>query len=287
MDYVIYVATLAAYFTGVAVLLRIVVGDCGVVSLAHAAFLGIGAYIPTVLLTSLGVPPGVGILAALVAGLVLGYGLSVISTRIHGDYLVILTLAFQIVVTSILENGGDITGGPSGLSVQPLVAIGSPLLQLALAVGLAVVAILLSLRIRRSFYGWSLIAVRDDEYFAQSIGKNTMSLKASAFALSAGLVAMIGSFYGGFVGFIDPDQFAVGQSVLILSMVILGGPSRISGAVLGAISLVVLPELLRAFGLPGAQVGNVRQIVFGLLLTLLVCARPMGFARADGVGPRY
>lgn len=287
MDYFIYVATLAAYFAGVAVLLRIVVGDCGVVSLAHAAFLGVGAYVPTILLTALGVPLGVGILAALVVGLVLGYGLSAISTRIHGDYLVILTLAFQIVVTSVLENGGDITGGPSGLKVQPLVAMGSPLLQLALAIGLAVVALLLSLRIRGSFYGWSLIAVRDDEYFAQSIGKNTVNLKASAFALSAGLVAMIGGFYGGFVGFVDPDQFALGQSVLLLAMVILGGPSRISGAVLGAISLVVLPELLRAFGLPGALAGNVRQIVFGLLLTLLVCARPTGIARAGNLGPAH
>ena len=281
MEYTLYVATLAAYFAGLAVCMRLVVGDCGIVSRAHGAFFGIGAYLPVVLNNQFQTGIAVGIGAAALVGLLAGYLLARIATRIHDDYLVIFTLAFQLVFTSLIQNGGAWTGGPTGLAAPPIIGGAGPVLFLMIAVALLAVVMALSLRLQRSPFGRNLIAVRDDETFAQSVGKDTTTLKASALAVSAGMTALLGAFYGGFIGFIDPQQFAVGQSVSILSMVIIGGASRISGAVLGAVGLVLLPEILRAIGLSGNLAGNLRQIAFGLLLFLLVWLRPTGFARAD------
>lgn len=280
MDYAIYLATLTLLFAGLAISLNILVGFCGIISVAHAAFFGLGAYSAVLAERYFSVPPLLTPGLAFFVGLTSGYLLARIALRIRDDYLVIFTLCFQIVLTNVLLNGGQITGGPTGLTAIPPLLASAPEFRNAVdflgALAATGICISTSIALRRAPYGRALMAVREDELFATSLGKNAAALKTSAFATAASLAAIMGAFYAPFIGFIDPTQFSVAQSISVVSMVIVGGAGRIWGPVAGAALIVLLPELLRALGLPGALTGNVRQIAFGLLLTLFVALRPHG-----------
>jgi branched-chain amino acid transport system permease protein len=284
MDYVIYLATLTAFFIGLAVALRVLVGMCGVISVCHAAFFGFGAYAAVLTERWTGVPPLFTPFLVFALGATLGSLIARTALRIRDDYLVIFTLAVQLIFTNLLRNGGHITGGPAGIAnIGPLInAVGElraavlPSVVAAMALCLIAISVLLD----RAPFGQALRAMRDDEVFARSVGKDTPGLKTSAFALSTAMASAIGAIYPHFTGFIDPSQFTINQSIAMLSMVIIGGASRISGAVLGATLLVLIPEALRSVAFSGA-VGNLRQIALGALLTLIVMFRPGGVIGED------
>jgi branched-chain amino acid transport system permease protein len=131
-------------------------------------------------------------------------------------------------------------------------------------------------RLVRSPYGRVLKAIREDEKFAQSLGKNVNCYKIQVFVLGGMLAAIAGTLYAHYVRFIDPTGFTVLESILITSMVILGGAGSLRGPVLGAAILVVFPEALRFLGLPGSVAANLRQIFYGSLLILVMLYRPQG-----------
>lgn len=112
------------------------------------------------------------------------------------------------------------------------------------------------------------------EVFAQAVGKNTLRFKVTAFAVSAVLAALAGSLYAHYVTYIDPTSFTVTESILVLSMVIIGGAGSLWGPMVGAIVLVMLPEALRFLGLPSSVAANLRQIVYGVLLVVMIMIRP-------------
>jgi branched-chain amino acid transport system permease protein len=122
------------------------------------------------------------------------------------------------------------------------------------------------------------------EVFAQAMGKNTLRFKVTAFAVSAVLAALAGSLYAHYVTYIDPTSFTVMESILVISMVIIDGTGSLWGPMIGAIVLVMLPEALRFLGLPSSVAANLRQIVYGVLLVVMMMIRPGGLMGRYGFG---
>ncbi|MFZ1221102.1 MAG: branched-chain amino acid ABC transporter permease, partial [Chthoniobacterales bacterium] len=125
-------------------------------------------------------------------------------------------------------------------------------------------------------FGRVLHAIREDELFAKAHGKNILYFKVTAFATSAALAALAGSLYAHYITYIDPTSFTVVESILIISMVIIGGAGSFWGPLVGALVLVTLPEALRFVGLPSAAAANLRQIIYGTLLVVMMMFRPRG-----------
>jgi branched-chain amino acid transport system permease protein len=134
----------------------------------------------------------------------------------------------------------------------------------------------ISHRIVRSPFGRVLKAIREDEVFTQAAGKNIAAYKVLVFVIGAGMAAVAGVMYAHYISFIDPTSFTVMESIFIISIVIIGGSGSMWGPVVGAVVLVVLPELLRFIGLPSSMAANIRQILYGGLLVAFMMWRPKG-----------
>jgi branched-chain amino acid transport system permease protein len=148
----------------------------------------------------------------------------------------------------------------------------------------AVLAYWVVRQIAESPFGRVLRAIREDELFTRALGKNTLWFKVAAFAVSAALAASAGSLYAHYITFIDPTSFTVMESILVISMVIIGGAGSRLGPLMGAVVLVSLPEALRFLGLPSPVAGNTRQLIYGALLVAMMTLRPRGLVGKYGFG---
>ncbi len=248
--------------------LNLVNGYMGEFSVGHAGFMGIGAYVASILTVAV-LPhswspwlfPGVlvtGGLAAAAAGLIVAYP----SFRTRGDYLAIVTLAFNMIVKSVLENI-DAVGGPRGY-------LGMPRLTSLFWVTVWVLITLATLRnLVYSNFGRGIMAIREDEMAANLTSVNTRRLKLYAFLISAFFTGLAGGLYAHLLQFIDPRSFSILKSTDMLVMVYLGGMGSLTGSLLGATIYTVLMELLRFLGIW-------RWVVGPLLLVLLMIFRPQG-----------
>jgi branched-chain amino acid transport system permease protein len=279
MAYLAHLLTIANIYIVLAVSLDLLVGYTGLISLAHAAFFAIGAYSTAILQRS-----DIGPFVAMATGMTVAALLSVLaalpSLRVRGIYLLIVTIALQIVTTVVLLNWGDLTGGPGGIArIPPLVVFGQPLHGLAFTAFTSVVAaaaFTICWRLMRSPFGTLLQAVRDDELSCLMLGKNVALAKISVFAFSGALAAMAGSLYAHHTSYVDPSGFDVIVSILILLMVMLGGAGTLYGPVVGAITLTLLPEVLRFMPAPPGVAAASKQLVYGLLLVIIIFFRPQG-----------
>lgn len=281
MDYLLHIIIVIAIYSGLAVSLDILVGRSGLLSLAHAGFYGIGAYVSALLAIHFGWPVLLSASAAMVVAAVLSLIVSLPSLRLHGDYFVIATFGFQIILFSVLNNWMDLTRGPLGIPGIPQPSIlgwnvTSNFEFAILAGAFAIMAYVVVGLIATSPYGRVLHAIREDEVFAKACGKSTVRCKVLAFAVSSAIAALAGALYAHYITYIDPTSFTVMESILILSMVIIGGAGSMWGPLIGAAVLVTLPEALRFIGLPTAAAANLRLIVYGALLVVMMVARPQG-----------
>jgi branched-chain amino acid transport system permease protein len=279
MPYAIHLLTIANIYIILAVSLDMVVGTAGLISLAHAVFFGVGAY-STALLVRMDVGP----LAAMGIGMILSALLSILaalpSLRVRGTYLLIVTIALQIVTTTVLMNWSSLTGGPGGISkIPPLTIFGETFHGMSFMLLTTIVAcavFFMCWRLMHSPFGTLLQAIRDDEIGCLMLGKNVALAKISIFALSGALAAVAGSLYAHHASYVDPTGFDVIVSTAILVMVMLGGAGTLYGPALGAVVLTLLPEVLRFMPAPPGAAAAARQLVYGLLLVLIIFYRPQG-----------
>jgi branched-chain amino acid transport system permease protein len=261
--------------------LNLPAGFTGLISVAHAAFYGIGAYTTALLSLKAGLP----FWLCLPAGVILTAAIALLiawpSLRTRDDYFVITTFAFQVIVFSILNNWVDFTGGPMGIPGIPqpklfgyTLSSHESFLSLIIIIGISVYLFLN--RLINSPFGRVLKAIREDEILVQSMGKNVTAYKMAAFVIGAALASVGGGLYAVYISYIDPTSFTVMESIFILSIVIIGGAGSLKGSVAGATFLVALPEILRFVGLPNAIAANMRQILYGALLVLCMMYRPQG-----------
>ncbi len=272
--YLLHMAILAGIYIILAVSLNLIIGYAGQVSLGHAAFYGIGAYVSTLAALNGGLPFPLALALAVLVAAACGLGLGLPTLRLKEDYLAIVTLGFGVIVDLVLLNMDRVTGGPDGIMGIPAPAFwglsfrAKPLYLVL--VGLAVLLTLgLTCRLVNSYHGRALRAIRDHEVTAQVMGVNTPAYKIAIFTLAAGLAGLAGSLYAHYITFINPETFGLHTSILILSMVILGGMGSIGGSVFGAVVFTAVPELFRQFR-------DYQDLAYGALLVGLLIWRPQG-----------
>lgn len=263
--------------------LDFILGFAGQLNLGQSAFYGLGAYASTLLITRLGVPFWIAFAAGVVFAGLAGMILAMFAVRLRGHYLAIASLGFAVIVHQTLTNWISLTQGPLGIyGIAPpppialpgfTVSFRDPVALFYLVAGFALIAYLLLDRLVRSPIGETLTAIREDEVSAAALGINTAAWKVFAFGIGAALAGAAGCFYAAFVGTLVPDAFFITESFTILAMVIVGGTGTLIGPVFGAILLTLLPELLRG-------IGDLRLVVYGAALTLVVLFMPGGLAQA-------
>ncbi len=258
-------------------------GYAGYVSLGHVGFFGLGSYVAGLLVVHFGIPvfvsaPFVGLLAAVV-----GAGLGWISLRARGTSFVVVTLTFTYVIQLFALNLRGITGGSSGLYL-PLLTLPSDMIILPFYYSmlvLLVVAILVSIAIRRSKFGLGLIAIREEEGKADGSGVNTSLYKILAFAISVSFAGAAGALHAQYLNYVDPDlafELIITLNLVIMSLV--GSRGTVWGPVLGAFILWPLQTYL--IGLWPDLAGQVHLIALGVVLVLVVMFMPEGIITAIG-----
>jgi branched-chain amino acid transport system permease protein len=230
--------------------LTIVLGYTGQINLAQAAFFGLGAYSAALGTASFGLPFWLALFGGLVIASVAGALLGLTSLRLGGHYLAMVTISFQQILTLVLTNWTSFTRGPDGVSgiVRPSLfgfSFADSGTYLALCIGVLWVVGFCVWRLKQSKLGHAMQAVRDNELAAEVVGVDTYRTKVTAFTLSALLGGLGGGLFAGGFTYISPDQFSFAESVVFLTMVLLGGARSSFGAVLGTALLILLPEWLR------------------------------------------
>ena len=281
MEYLLHILILISIYAIVGMALNLVAGYTGLISLAQAGFYGIGAYVAALLSLNYGVSFLLVIPAAVLIAVIIGFLIGFPALRIRDDFFVIATFGFQIILFQVMNNWMELTNGPLGLPGIPQpelfgYRLTSHIDFLVLSLALAIIVYFILRRLTRSPFGNVLRAIREDDVFALSLGKNVNLYKVTSFSVAAGLAAIGGAIYAYYITFIDPTSFTVNESIFMLSIVIVGGAGRLEGSILGAIILVSLPELLRFVGMPSSVAANMRQILYGGALVAFMMWRPKG-----------
>ena len=273
-DYVLRILIMSGIFVMLTLSLNLVTGFTGQFCLGWAAFYGIGAYTSALLTMKAGLSfwlamPLGGFMAALF-GLLLGLP----TMRLKEIYLAITTLGFGEIIRLIMLNWTDLTRGSMGLPGIPAPSIlsyefSSNQSYYYFILALVLITVAAMRRLIDSRTGRALIAIREDELAAKSMGIDVTAYKMLAFAVGAFFAGLAGSFYAHYTSFIDPHTFSFTESIAILAMAVLGGLGSINGSILGAVILTVVPELLRG-------IAEYRLIVFGLIMMAVMLLRPQG-----------
>jgi branched-chain amino acid transport system permease protein len=261
--------------------LNIVVGLAGLLDLGFVAFYAVGAYAYALTNMHWGINfwymLPVGALLGALLGILLGFPV----LRLKGDYLAIVTLGFGEIIRLVLENWGEVTMGPSGISSidRPalfgvdLGVIGSTHYMYYIMIGLLILTIFSVDRLQNSRIGRAWLALREDEIACQAMGIDKMKTKLMAFALGATWAGMAGVIFAAKTTFINPASFTFWESAIILSIVVIGGMGSIRGVIAGAVILVLVPEYLRDFA-------EFRMLLFGAIMVLVMVFRPQGLISA-------
>lgn len=293
MNYVLHLVVYLNIYIVLALSLNLVVGYCGLLTLAHAGYFAAGAYAYALLTTQ----AGWGFLPAAAAGAVLcsvlSLALSLAAWRLRGDFFVLVSLSVQALIFSAVYNWAatdapvgslrNLTNGPLGIAGIPRPAFGSwtastPASMAILSSLMSVGVLLVMWRLSRSPWARMLIAIRDDELAARGLGKSARLARVQAFAISCAVAGVAGAVYASYVRYLDPSTASLDEGILMLSMALVGGLGNLRGPVVGAFLLIAIPEALRLVQLPEAQAANLRLCAYGLLLVVLMHLRPQGVA---------
>lgn len=281
MEYLIHLAILIAIYAILGMSLNLVVGYTGLLSVTHAAFYGIGAYATAILLTQVGVNFFLSILLGTAITAVVSFLIGFVLSRFKGDYYALGSFGFNIIVWSIFLNWQDLTRGPLGIpGIDRPKLFGFSFTEnlsfLLLVLIFVLLIYLFSEFISRSSFGRVLKAIREDEGAIAVFGYRVIHYKLAIFVIGAVLAGIAGAFFASYISFIDPSTFTLNESIFILSIIIFGGLANLRGSILGAVILVLLPEILRFIGFPTDIAAQMRQVVYGVLLIILMLYRPQG-----------
>lgn len=281
MEYLIHLAILFAIYAILGVSLNLVVGYAGLLSVTHAAFYGVGAYTTAIFLTK----SGVGFFSSLILGIAIAVAVSlligVVLSKFKGDYYALGTFGFNAIIFAVFLNWQNLTRGSlgiPGISRPELFGINfaNNFNFMVLALIFLVLMYFTSRFVVNSSFGRVLKAIREDETAIAVFGYNTLYFKLVIFVISAAMAAVAGSLFASYITFIDPSSFQLTESMFILAIIILGGLANLRGSILGALFLILLPEILRFVGFPSDIAAQMRQVVYGIILILLMLYRPQG-----------
>jgi branched-chain amino acid transport system permease protein len=301
------ITNLAILFVLLSLGLNIVVGFAGLLDLGYIAFYAVGAYIYALLASphfDLHLPFWVILPIGAAVACTFGVLLGTPTLKLRGDYLAIVTLGFGEIIRILLNNLArpfNVTNGPQGITLIDPFRIGDfsfaktetilgvtftgPIKYYFLLLVVLLVIVVVNLRLQNSRLGRAWEAIREDEVAARAMGINTTRTKLLAFAMGASFGGISGGIFAAIQGFISPESFVLVESVMVLSMVVLGGMGNIWGVILGAVLLSFVPEVLRytvepvqraVFGRMLVEPEVIRMLLFGLALVLMMLFRPAG-----------
>jgi len=280
-NYLIHLLILVGIYSILVISLNLAMGFTGLLNIGHVAFYGIGAYTSALLTLNLHFPFWIAIIISGIIASLFGLILAAPTLKLKGDYLALATLGFAIIIESIFKNWTSLTRGPLGIPGIPHPSLfgfefSSLFSYLILVIIFVLITYFVIERLVKAPFGNILKAVREDEMVTKTLGKNTFKYKTLALVISAFFAGIAGSLYAHYITFIDPSSFSVLESILIVSMLIVGGTASNKGAILGALILILLPEPLRFLSLPSSMIGALRQMIYAVLLILLIIKRPQG-----------
>jgi len=281
--------------------LNIVVGFAGLLDLGYIAFYAVGAYTYALLASpQLGLHLPFWVILPIGAAVAAFFGvlLGAPTLKLRGDYLAIVTLGFGEIIRIFLNNMSrpvNITNGPQGITGIDPFAFGSfrftgPIMYYYVLLAVALAVIVVNLRLQNSRVGRAWEAIREDEVAARAMGINTRNLKLLAFAMGASFGGVAGGMFSAIQGFISPESFVLVESIMVVSMVVLGGMGNIWGVIVGALLLSFVPEILRwtvtpiqeaIFGRMVVEPEIIRMLLFGLALVLVMLFRPAGLLPSE------
>ncbi|MGI6077215.1 MAG: branched-chain amino acid ABC transporter permease [Fastidiosipilaceae bacterium] len=252
--------------------LNVATGFLGELCLGHAGFMAIGAYTTALLTINSGLPVMImfplGLIAGMIISGIIGFLVGVPALRLKGDYLAIITLAFGEMI-SILLRTFKFTGGALGLNGIPRVT------SFAYSYWCFIISLVLIITFMFSRHGRAILSIREDEIASEATGVNTFKYKMIAFVMSAMFAGLAGGLFAHFQGNLAPEKFNYNYSIDIMVMVVFGGMGSVSGSIVSAIILTLLPELLRGFS-------EFRMLVYAIMLIVLMIFRPEGmFGRKE------
>lgn len=290
--YYLYILSLAGIWAVAAIGLNLLTGVAGQISIGHAGFMALGAYAVALLSLRLGLPFWLALPAAGLLNGLLGLALGLPALRLSGPYLAIATLGFGVAVVEILRRWEPVTGGFMGLKVPPSAlgpwALKSDGAQYGLVMIVLILLTVVALRLVQSAFGRAWMALRDSELAAQAAGISLPRYRTLAFAVSAFYAGLAGGLLAYRVGRVDPDMLTLSHSIFLVTVLIVGGLSSVYGSILGAFFLTVIFHVLGGlggiFGLR-TEVGDLRNILYGLLLILTAIFLPGGFGRLPWMLP--
>lgn len=272
--------------------LNIMTGYTGLLSLGHAAFVGVGAYTVALVQIHFGLPFYIAVPLAGLSAAIIGIGFGLPSLRIRGLYLVIATLAAQFILNFVFVHWQRLTNGDVGLTVEPATVFGYPLNNETriyfLILACVIFFTVFTYNLIHSRVGRAFIAIRERDHTAEVLGVEIVRYKLISFAIGSFYAGVAGGLLAYFNQFVNPEQFGLLLSVFFLSAVIVGGMGSISGAILGAVFMTLLPEVLRELTLAlGGALGwevslilvPLRETIFGLLMVAFLILEPNGLAQ--------
>ena len=237
--------------------------SCGLLTVANAAFMGLGAYTAALLTLKSGMALWPAVMAGVLLPALIALAIGRPTLRLSGVYLAMATLAFGEVVRIVILNTEALTGGALGLNGIPQL---SEWYDVAAAVGMALYVLL---RLARSRVGRTMAAIAQDETASESMGLNVRAFKLFAFVAGAGLAGLAGGLNAHFTFFISPNEYGFDRGVEILAMGVLGGTGSPWGAAIGGVLITLLPELLRGLG-------HYRPLINGVILVVIILYSPKG-----------
>lgn len=278
-SYAIHLITITIIYYILAQSLNLLLGYTGFVSLGQVGFFAVGAYVTSLLVLKLGVALWVSMVAAVLCATVLGFLVGLVTLRFRSHVFALVTLAFAELVRLTAYNWKDLTGGPDGIFNIPRPAamhLGGMVIDYTqittfyyLIALFFILVTAVSLWLTKSSFGRMLVAIRENETYAEFVGVNTWHCKVGVFTLSAAMAGLSGVLYAHYIGYISPYTFNIGQSVNALLMVILGGGGTIVGPLIGSAFVQIVPELLRGLS-------DYRMVIYGGVLVLAVLFMPRG-----------
>ena len=274
--YYIGVLVFVGIYALITICLSLLLGYTGQISLGHAAFFGIGAYASGLLTTRIHMSPWLALVCAMIITGVMAYLIGKPVLKLRGHYLAMATLGFGEIVYIFFNAEVGLTGGPSGFGQIPRLAVGEFIFKkdihfYYLVWGTVIILLALVLNTINSRIGRALRSIHGSETAANAMGVNTASYKMQVFVFSAVIASLAGSYYAHFVTFVSPTTFNANMSILLVTMVIVGGMSNVWGAILGAGLLSILPEYLRTFG-------DYDILAYGGIILVIMMFAPDGLA---------
>lgn len=281
MNYILHLLIILNIYLILSLSFNLFTGYTGLITLAHAAFFGIGAYATAILVVQTQFNFFISLPLSIIITLGLAYCIGKISLAFKRYFFIVVTLGFQVIVYSILYNWKNLTGGPYGiLGIPKPTLAGITFNQLwafcLLACVITAMVFLFMKTLDQSSFCLYLKSIRENELAFISSGKNPAYYKTWAFTISGGIAGISGSLFASYFTYIAPGNFTLDESIFILSVVMIGGAGNLKGPFVGTLFMILIPEILGFIGISSSIAPNIRQIILGLLLVLLMRYRPQG-----------